>query len=264
MVTEQDLQNQRDLLETKRRLAEVERALKALQDDQSGGVRSRLETLARNQADLQAGLDNLRVDMQALRGASDDQLRSQDDLRQEMALVRDELTLRIADLEQRLAQLAAGPSPTEPAPAPEPPPAPTAQPTPAVSPTPATETAERLYDRALTMIREVRDFQGGRELMETFLKRYPNDPLAVNAAYWVGETYYAEKAYDQAVLKFEDVIQNYGDHPKVASALLKQGLAFDALGDRANARLLLETVTRRFPNVDEAKIAREKLAEWGR
>ena len=28
--------------------------------------------------------------------------------------------------------------------------------------------------------------------MQTFLKRYPNDPLAVNAAYWVGETYYAQ------------------------------------------------------------------------
>ena len=64
MVTEQDLQTQRDLLETKRRLAEAERILKELQEDQSGGIRARVETLSRNQADLQAGLDNLRVDIQ--------------------------------------------------------------------------------------------------------------------------------------------------------------------------------------------------------
>ena len=40
VVTEQDLQMQRDLLEMKRRLGETERALKELQDDASDGVRA--------------------------------------------------------------------------------------------------------------------------------------------------------------------------------------------------------------------------------
>ena len=106
---------------------------------------------------------------------------------------------------------------------------------------------------------KIRIFPAGRELMETFLKRYPDDALAVNAAYWVGETYYAEKAYEKAILQFEDIIQKYGEHPKVASAMLKQALAFEASGDKATARLLLQRVIERFPLSDEAKKAKQLL-----
>ena len=73
VVTEQDLQMQRDLLEMKRRLGEAERALKELQDDTSGGVRAHVETLARNQADFQAELDGVRVDLQSMQGRTGDQ-----------------------------------------------------------------------------------------------------------------------------------------------------------------------------------------------
>lgn len=261
VVTEQDLQSQRDLMEMKRRLADAERALKEIQEDQSGGVRARVETLSRNQADIQAGIDNLRVDMQSIQGRYDDQQRVREDLRQEITLLRDELSLQIADLEQRLNGLESHSRATDPAAARTDAPVSTQPAKPLV--TPVDETAAGLYDRGLIMIRELKDYAGGREVMETFLKRYPNDTLAVNANYWVGETYYAEKNYDQAILTFEDLIQKYEDHPKVASAMLKQGLAFDAIGDRSNARLLLQRVSDQFPLAEEAKIAKSKLLEWG-
>ena len=105
VVTEQDLQSQRDLLEMKRRLGDAERALKELQDDSSGGVRAHVETLARNQADFQAELDGVRVDLQSMQGRTGDQERINDDLRQDLVLMRDELSLQVADHEQRLAQL---------------------------------------------------------------------------------------------------------------------------------------------------------------
>ncbi len=108
VVTEQDLQTQRDLLEMKRRLGDAERALKELQDDTSGGVRAHVETLARNQADFQAELDGMRVDQQSMQGRSGDQERINDDLRQDLSLLRDELSLQLADHAQRLALLESG------------------------------------------------------------------------------------------------------------------------------------------------------------
>ena len=179
--------------------------------------------------------------------------------------MRDELTLQVADHEQRLAKLesgggaalAAAPVVQQTGPEAVKKPAPVA----AAPLTPAGESAPELYDRALKTIREDQDFAAGRELMETFLKRYPDHALAVNAAYWAGETYYAEKNYEQAILKFEDIIQKYGDHPKVASAMLKQALAFESSGDKATARLLLQRVIERFPLSDEAGKARQKLQE---
>ncbi|MEJ2197425.1 MAG: tol-pal system protein YbgF [Desulfuromonadales bacterium] len=258
VVTQQDLQMQRDLLEMKRRLGEAERAVKELQDDSSGGVRAHVETLAGNQADFQAELDGLRVDLQSMQGRTGDQERINDELRQDLTLLRDELSLQVADHEQRLAKLDAGMAAASAAP-----PAVSPSPTPAVAPpvatTPAGESAPELYDRALKKIREEQDFDAGRELMEAFLKRYPEHDLAVNAAYWIGETYYAEKNYEQAILQFEEIIQKYGDHPKVASAMLKQALAFESTGDQATAKLLLQRVIERYPLSDEAGKAKQKL-----
>ena len=262
VVTQQDLQMQRDLLELKRRLGEAERAVKELQDDTSGGVRAHVETLAANQADFQAELDGVRVDLQSIQGRTGDQERINDELRQDLSLLRDELSLQVADHEQRLAKLeAAGAAvmPATPKPMTTPQATEPAAPVAATVVTPAGESAPELYDRALKMIRETQDFSAGRELMETFLKRYPDHDLAVNAAYWIGETYYAEKNYEQAILQFEEIIQKYGDHPKVASAMLKQALAFESSGDKATARLLLQRVVERFPLSDEAGKAKQKL-----
>jgi tol-pal system protein YbgF len=263
-TTEQDLLTQRKLLELQRRVDDADRTLKPLADDQSGSVRERLEILARNQADFQASLDNLRVDVQSMQGRSDDLDRTRSDMRQDLVLLRDELSLQIADLEQRLVRLEEGGSvnrsnltATSPANM-------SRAPAPGVSsPTPVEESATGLYKRALAVMRDEQNYAEGRDMMATFLKRYPEDPLAINAAYWIGEAYYAEKNYEKAILQFEDVIQKYGDHPKVAAALLKQGLAFDALGDRASARLLLQRTVDRYPVSEEAKKAGATLKEWG-
>jgi tol-pal system protein YbgF len=258
VVTQQDLQMQRDLLEMKRRLGEAERAVKELQDDTSGGVRAHVETLAGNQADFQAELDGLRVDLQSMQGRTGDQERINDELRQDLSMLRDELSLQVADHEQRLAKLDAGLAAASAVPPVVSPPPTTAVARPVVT-TPAGESAPELYDRALKKIREEQDYNAGRELMEAFLKRYPQHDLAVNAAYWIGETYYAEKNYEQAILQFEEIIQKYGDHPKVASAMLKQALAFESTGDQATARLLLQRVIERYPLSDEAGKAKQKL-----
>ena len=242
LVTERDLQVQRDLLELTRRLDGMERNLKLVQDETAGGVKARFDSLTRSQAELQAGLDGVRVDFQGAHGRFDDLGRADAALRQDLTLLKDELGLQVADLGQRVAKLEQGAT---------------------LAPTPSGESADELYERALQTIRDKQEFGAGRELMVTFLQRYPADPRAVNAAYWIGETHYAEKSFDKAVLQFEEVIQKYGDDPKVASALYKQALAFDALKDRKSARVVMKKVVERFPLSEEAKRAKEKLKEWG-
>jgi len=243
LVTERDLQVQRDMLDLTRRLDGVERNLKLVQEDTAGGVKARFDGLTRSQAELQAGLDALRVDTQGTQGRFDDLERADADLRQHLTLLKDELGLQVADLDQRLARLEQG-----------------ADAATASAPVPS---ANELYEQALQTIRDQQDFVAGRTQMEEFLKHYPADSRAVNAAYWIGETHYAEKAYDKAILQFEEVAQKYGDDPKVASALYKQALAFDALKDRKSARLVMKKVVERFPLAEEAKMGKEKLKEWG-
>jgi len=239
--TQRELRMESDLQEMKRRLAELELGVAGMREDRSGS--ERLDLLARQQADQQAGLDTLRVEFQSVQGRFEDQARESGQLRDDLALMRDDLALKVTALEDRLAKLEEQGK----APAPEQAPA---------------ETPEALYERGLELIQKKEDFSGGRQWLQEFLQRYPQHALAVNAMYWTGEAWYGEKKYENAILQFQDVIEKYGEHPKVAAALLKQGLAFHALGDQKNARVILQKVVDTFPLSEEAKKAKEKLAEW--
>ncbi|RME41643.1 MAG: tol-pal system protein YbgF, partial [Deltaproteobacteria bacterium] len=124
---------------------------------------------------------------------------------------------------------------------------------------PEAQTPESVYQKGLDLIRAGTDFAGGRAVMTDFLKRWPDHALAVNATYWIGEAWYGEKKYENAILQFQDVIEKFGDHPKVASALLKQGLAFRALGDAGNAKAIWGKLIERFPKSPEAAKAKELM-----
>jgi TolA-binding protein len=60
-------------------------------------------------------------------------------------------------------------------------------------------------------------------------------------------------------LEYQKVLENYPNSNKNAAARLKQGYAFAALGEKANARLILKELITRYPNSQEAKYAKEKL-----
>ena len=85
--------------------------------------------------------------------------------------------------------------------------------------------------------------------------------MAANAHYWLGETYYNEKKYDQAVLEFQEVIKKFPGKEKVPAAMLKQGMAFKEMGDAKSARYLFKKLIEQFPTADETKIAKEKLKD---
>jgi tol-pal system protein YbgF len=237
--SQRELRMERDLEEMKRRLAETERGQR---QDRSADLRDRLDTVTRTQADQQATLDALRVEMQSFSGRIEDQAGQRQLLRDELSLVRDDLGLKVSALEDRVAQLEQRPAQ---APAAAPP-----------------VSSEGLYERGLEMIQKGGQFGQGRELLQNFLQKNPKSPLAVNAMYWIGEAYYGEKKFESAILQFQDVIQQHGEHPKAASALLKQGMAFHALGDVKNGRIILQKLIDTFPLSEEAKKAKERLAEW--
>ena len=100
-----------------------------------------------------------------------------------------------------------------------------------------------------------------RELLQDFLARFPKDELAPNAQYWLGETYYAEKKWNDAIVEFQRVLKEFKGSDKVPDALLKIGMAFQAQGDCQNATLFFEEVTQGHRGAPAAKTAREKAAE---
>jgi tol-pal system protein YbgF len=118
--------------------------------------------------------------------------------------------------------------------------------------------ASNLYRDAYETLQKG-DMEGTRRKFEAFLKQYPNTELSDNAQFWIGETYYQKKDYEKAILEYEKVIVTYPEGEKVSSALLKQALAFLELGDKTNARNLLKRVIDRYPQSDQAEMAKKRL-----
>jgi tol-pal system protein YbgF len=103
------------------------------------------------------------------------------------------------------------------------------------------------------------DYEGARRKFEAFLKQYPNTELSDNAQFWIGETYFGKKDYEKAILEYEKAIAKYPEGDKVPSALLKQAFAFLELGDKTNGRNLLKRVIERYPQSEQADMAKKRL-----
>jgi tol-pal system protein YbgF len=100
-----------------------------------------------------------------------------------------------------------------------------------------------------------------RELFQDFLNRFPKDELAANAQYWLGETYYAEKKWNDAIVEFQKVLKEHPGSDKVPDALLKIGMSFQAQGDCKNALLFFDEVGQAHKSTPAAKTAHDRAAE---
>ncbi len=100
-----------------------------------------------------------------------------------------------------------------------------------------------------------------REEFQKFLKQYPKTTYSDNAQFWIGETWYIEEKYEKAIVEYEKVIKGFPTGDKVQDALLKQGLSFQKLGDKASAKIVYQQIITKYPQTNQAKAARAKLSE---
>jgi len=108
---------------------------------------------------------------------------------------------------------------------------------------------------------EAGDNARARELFADFLARFHGDELAPNAQYWIAESFYAEKRFNDAIVEFQKVLKEWKSSEKAPDALLKIGMSFQAEGDCQNALLFFDELVASKKGSSQAKTAREKAAE---
>ena len=202
-----------------------------------------LAAIRKGGADLQATLDSARVDMQLLSGKVDDLRIQAQKPADDVALLKEDTGKRLALLEDRLTKLeqtVAGMAEQQKKAAEQ------------------AQTPEALYQQGLDAMK-AGETAKARELFTKFLDQNPKHKLAANAHYWMGETYYSEKNYEQAILEFQEVIKNFPEKDKVPAAMLKQGMAFKEMGDNKSSLYIYKKLIEEYPKSEEAKVAREKL-----
>ncbi len=95
------------------------------------------------------------------------------------------------------------------------------------------------------------------------MDRFPQHPLASNSQYWIGEVYYRQRDFRQALVEFQKLVDGYPQSAQVPEALLKLGLCHRALKDTAAARESFERVVKGYPGTNAASQARTLLSQLG-
>jgi tol-pal system protein YbgF len=115
---------------------------------------------------------------------------------------------------------------------------------------------EQEYQAALATFRSREHGQAVLDFID-FIAKHPKHPLAGNAQYWIGEAYWAQRDYRQALVEFQKV-QEYGP-AKAPDALVKIGLCHARLRDASRAEQAWQRVIREYPKSEAAGLAQSLL-----
>ena len=226
-------------------LADLQRQVAQLQQQGSSkqeitnleaAIRKQTDTLLKAEADLRVDVQNLSSQIGELQGKLDD------------------TNYRLSQVSQQIAttnqDIKAVRSATSPPPG--------AEGAPAVG----TADPETLYQTSYSdYLRGNYDLalMGFRQYLESF----PDTDLADNATYWIGESYYRQQKYAEAIVEYDKVLKQYTRSDKTASALLKKGFALLELDQKKDGIAQLQSVVRTFPTSDEANLAKQRLQSLG-
>lgn len=128
------------------------------------------------------------------------------------------------------------------------------------APTPQGSPQEQ-YDQALSLMLRKQDFGAAETALRSFIDQNPKDELVGNAHYWLGETYYVRKDYQQAAFAFAEGFQKFPNGNKAPDSLLKLGMSLAQLDKMKEACTAYSRLLSNFPDANDrlkARVRREQ------
>lgn len=121
-----------------------------------------------------------------------------------------------------------------------------------------TKSPDQIYQEGLDAIK-VGDFDLSAARFTTLLTKYPDNALADNAQYWLGESYYGKKDYTKAAVAFATGYEKYKNGHKGADNILKLGMSMQMLGKKDEACTAFINLPKEFPKASD--VLKDKAAK---
>ena len=125
---------------------------------------------------------------------------------------------------------------------------------------PQTQEEQAVYKRAFNLLR-AKNYDRAANNFSSFLRTFPDSPLAANSQYWLGECYYGQRRFQEAIDEFERVFTFYPSSQKVPASLLKIGYSHLELQQPSMARSVFQQLVRTYPQSQAAIKAHGRLQE---
>jgi tol-pal system protein YbgF len=119
---------------------------------------------------------------------------------------------------------------------------------------------EKQYEAAYNLLGEG-DYAGAEAGFAQFLQLHPKHPLAANAVYWEGETYFQRGMMDKATATFAQSYKQYPSGPKAPDSLLRLGMALGQSGKPKQGCVAFAELAKQFPAASQkikTSLAQEK------
>ncbi|MBX6358618.1 tetratricopeptide repeat protein [Pseudacidobacterium ailaaui] len=177
----------------------------------------------------------------------------------------DELKSRIArldktlqDIQSQLQNINAQPAPTNPGQQPSPGPDGAA----AMQQAPQAPPLDQLYQGGIRDYNSAKYDVAAGEFQDV-LKYYPQDNLAGNAQFYLGEIAYRQGDYKSAIKNYDAVLEQFPGNAKAPAAQLRKAEAELALNQREAGIRDMRSLIQRYPQTPEAAQARSRLNGMG-
>jgi tol-pal system protein YbgF len=92
-----------------------------------------------------------------------------------------------------------------------------------------------------------RDLPKAEAALKAFLANHPKHDLADNATFWLGETYYTRKNYQEAIRVYYDAYKKYPKGNKAPAVLLKLGMSLATIGEKESACSAYDELAKSHP-----------------
>jgi tol-pal system protein YbgF len=94
-----------------------------------------------------------------------------------------------------------------------------------------------------------------------YREQFPESPLADNSLYWIGECYFSQKKYAEAIEQFNELLLYYPRGDKIPAAYLKKGISLMELRKKEESLIVFKLLISKYPLEEETKIAQQKIRE---
>jgi len=92
-----------------------------------------------------------------------------------------------------------------------------------------------------------RDLPNAEAALKAFLANHPKHELADNATFWLGETHYTRKNYQEAIRVYYDAYKKYPKGNKAPAVLLKLGMSLATIGEKESACSAYDELAKSHP-----------------
>ncbi len=123
--------------------------------------------------------------------------------------------------------------------------------------------AAEQYNHAFGLLKQA-DYPAAEAALKAFVEQHPKDPMAGNAQYWLGETYYTRNRFLEAASAFAEGYKRYPKSAKAADDLLKLAMSLGRANQKQNACVALAQLDHDFPKPgaavkDHAEAEKQRL-----